>query len=141
MFCVRLATSALDNESEKMVQDAIEHARHGRTTIIVAHRLSTIRNADLIYALDKGQVAEVGSHEELMKREGIYYNLVMRQQDSADGNNNVKKRRELKKQLSITKEKYDHTHGKSESEIKKEAAEKDKKDKAEKVGDEQNDIL
>ena len=74
------ATSALDNESEAIVQAALDRAQQGRTTIIVAHRLSTILNADLIYAFDKGKVVEYGTHSELMSRKGIYYNLVMTQQ-------------------------------------------------------------
>ena len=74
------ATSALDNESESIVQAALDKARLGRTTIIVAHRLSTIRNADLIFAFDKGKVAEFGSHDELMAKQEIYYNLVITQE-------------------------------------------------------------
>lgn len=73
------ATSALDNESEKIVQEALDRVKHGRTTIVVAHRLSTIRNADLIVGLEGGQVKEVGTHEELMKLKGVYYELVMLQ--------------------------------------------------------------
>jgi ATP-binding cassette subfamily B (MDR/TAP) protein 1 len=73
------ATSALDNESEAVVQAALDAARSGRTTIVVAHRLTTIRTADLIVAIDQGQVQEMGSHEELMAKEGLYYRLVMRQ--------------------------------------------------------------
>jgi ATP-binding cassette, subfamily B (MDR/TAP), member 1 len=64
------ATSALDNESESIVQAALDRAREGRTTIIVAHRLSTIRNADLIFAFESGQIKEFGAHDELMKRKG-----------------------------------------------------------------------
>lgn len=70
------ATSALDNESEKIVQDALDKAKVGRTTIIIAHRLSTIRNADLIVALADGQFKEMGNHEELMAKKGLYYDLV-----------------------------------------------------------------
>jgi ATP-binding cassette, subfamily B (MDR/TAP), member 1 len=73
------ATSALDNESEAVVQAALDAARSGRTTIVVAHRLTTIRTADLIVAVDQGHVQEMGSHEELMAKEGLYYRLVMRQ--------------------------------------------------------------
>ena len=87
------ATSALDNESEAIVQAALDRARLGRTTIIVAHRLSTILNADIIFAFDKGKVAEYGTHEELMQRKGVYYNLVISQQaastDDEDLNNNI----------------------------------------------------
>lgn len=73
------ATSALDNQSEAVVQQALDKVRRGRTTVIVAHRLSTIRSADKIVALNKGSVAEVGTHKELMKRQSFYYNLVTAQ--------------------------------------------------------------
>eukprot|EP00794_Sanderia_malayensis_P017701 gene17701-19469_t len=73
------ATSALDTESEAIVQAALDKASEGRTTIIIAHRLSTVRNADMIVAVDKGKAAESGTHEELMKRKGVYYQLVMLQ--------------------------------------------------------------
>ena len=73
------ATSALDLESEKVVQEALDKAKVGRTTIIIAHRLSTIRNADLIVGISGGVVGEVGTHDELMKKQGIYYDLVQRQ--------------------------------------------------------------
>ena len=73
------ATSALDNASEKSVQTALDNVQDGRTTIIVAHRLSTIRHADLIVSFENGQVKEQGTHAELMKNEGLYHSLVMRQ--------------------------------------------------------------
>lgn len=73
------ATSALDSESEKVVQAALDEAAKGRTTIAVAHRLSTIQNADIIYLFDKGQVAEAGTHEQLLARKGLYYQLVRMQ--------------------------------------------------------------
>ena len=74
------ATSALDNESEAIVQAALDRAKLGRTTIIVAHRLSTIINADVIFAFEKGQIVEFGNHDQLMDRKGVYYNLVITQQ-------------------------------------------------------------
>jgi ATP-binding cassette subfamily B (MDR/TAP) protein 1 len=70
------ATSALDNKSEKEVQKALDLVSQGITTIIVAHRLSTIRNADNIIVLDKGRIVEQGNHEELLKLQGHYYDLV-----------------------------------------------------------------
>jgi ATP-binding cassette subfamily B (MDR/TAP) protein 1 len=73
------ATSALDLESEKIVQEALDKAKLGRTTIIIAHRLSTIRNADLIVGISGGVVGEIGTHEELMAKKGIYWDLVQRQ--------------------------------------------------------------
>ncbi len=71
----------MDNESEAIVQAALDKARFGRTTIIVAHRLSTILNADIIYAIDKGEIVEFGSHDELMSNKGLYFNLVVNQQN------------------------------------------------------------
>ncbi|XP_032499213.1 ATP-dependent translocase ABCB1 isoform X4 [Phocoena sinus] len=73
------ATSALDTESEAVVQVALDKAREGRTTIVIAHRLSTVRNADVIAGLDDGVTVEKGSHDELMKEKGIYFKLVTMQ--------------------------------------------------------------
>uniref|UniRef100_A0A8D0SRP2 ATP binding cassette subfamily B member 1 n=1 Tax=Sus scrofa TaxID=9823 RepID=A0A8D0SRP2_PIG len=70
------ATSALDSESEAVVQVALDKAREGRTTIVIAHRLSTVRNADVIAGFDDGVIVEKGSHDELMKERGIYFKLV-----------------------------------------------------------------
>ncbi|KAK2180310.1 hypothetical protein NP493_451g02026 [Ridgeia piscesae] len=70
------ATSAFDSESEAIIQDALEKACKGRTTIVVAHRLSTVRKADVIHCLSQGRLIESGSHDELMAREALYYNLV-----------------------------------------------------------------
>lgn len=69
------ATLALDNESEKVVQESLEKLAKNRTTFVIAHRLSTIRNAQRILVLTEEGISEEGSHEELMKKHGVYYNL------------------------------------------------------------------
>ena len=75
------ATSALDTQSEAQVQAALDqiNEKKARTTVVVAHRLSTIRNADIIVAFEDGRVKEKGSHEELMELKGLYFSLVERQ--------------------------------------------------------------
>ena len=70
------ATSALDTESERLVQDALEKMMMNRTSIVIAHRLSTIQNADLIVVMQKGEIAEQGTHTELIAKNGVYRKLV-----------------------------------------------------------------
>ena len=82
------ATSALDNASEQVVQKAIDRAKEGRTTIIIAHRLSTIQHADIIIALDHGQVVEYGNHSELMANKGLYYELLSSQGQKNENEDN-----------------------------------------------------
>ena len=72
------ATSNLDNESEAIVQDSINQVAETVTTFIVAHRLSTVRNANAIYVMSKGRVVECGTHEELMEKRGRYFELYER---------------------------------------------------------------
>lgn len=78
------ATSALDTESEKIVQEALDRAQEGRTCIVIAHRLSTIQNADCIAVVHNGQIAEIGTHTQLMDTRGLYYNLNMAQLHAID---------------------------------------------------------
>ncbi len=73
------ATSSVDTESEQLIQSAIDKLISGRTNIIIAHRLSTIRKADLIMVLDKGQIREIGSHDQLLARDGFYASLYQMQ--------------------------------------------------------------
>jgi len=73
------ATSALDTESERMVKQNIDTLLQGRTSFIIAHRLSTVRNADMILVLERGRLVEHGSHDELMQRQGLYYYLSSQQ--------------------------------------------------------------
>ncbi|MFY8004148.1 MAG: ABC transporter ATP-binding protein, partial [Chitinophagaceae bacterium] len=74
------ATSSLDTESERLVQDAINNMMHNRTSIVIAHRLSTIRHADEIIVLQNGSIAERGKHEELIHQNGIYNKLIQMQE-------------------------------------------------------------
>jgi len=69
------ATSALDVQSEKLIQNALEELMNNRTTLIIAHRLSTVKNADLIVVLDKGRIESIGKHDELIARGGLYKSL------------------------------------------------------------------
>lgn len=77
------ATSALDMETERKVQRNLDEWRQGKTTIVIAHRLTTIRNAELILVLDKGRIAERGTHDELIRKGGVYANLVLSQMSEA----------------------------------------------------------
>lgn len=76
------ATSALDNESEFIVSQSLERLAQGRTTVTIAHRLTTIQNADRILVLSEGQIAEEGCHRELLEKKGIYYQLYMSVQEN-----------------------------------------------------------
>ncbi|KAG6459009.1 hypothetical protein O3G_MSEX011164 [Manduca sexta] len=98
------ATSALDTSSEAKVQKALDKAQEGRTTIVVAHRLSTIRNVDVIYVFKAGNVIESGNHEELMKMKGHYYDMVM-MQTSPEGEEMQVSNTKLTREASVRSEK------------------------------------
>ena len=71
------ATSALDAESEQLVKDALERLMRGRTTLVIAHRLSTVRHADRVIVLDAGRIVQIGTHNSLLQdKNGIYYKLI-----------------------------------------------------------------
>ncbi|XP_071479162.1 ATP-dependent translocase ABCB1-like [Diadema antillarum] len=130
------ATSALDRESEQVVQQALDKASEGRTTIVIAHRLTTIQNADVIYAFDNGTIAEFGNHAELMKRGGVYKQLVTLQAlDGAGESSATSKERQasvtspLPRQVSrqssqkLSRQISSASSGKSEKEEEEEAEE------------------
>ena len=74
------ATSSVDTETEVLIQQALERLMAGRTTILIAHRLSTVRNADKIIVLEGSQITEVGTHDELLEKGGLYQRLYTVQQ-------------------------------------------------------------
>ncbi len=75
------ATASLDIDTETAIQEALQRITKNRTTIAIAHRLSTLKNADRLLVLNKGVIAEVGTHQELMHKQGIYYGLIMAQRN------------------------------------------------------------
>ena len=83
------ATSALDTHSEKLVQEALDRARKQRTTLIVAHRLTTVQNADIILCIEGGKVVEAGSHNEMIEKGGLYSELVATQFQKGKANSQM----------------------------------------------------
>ena len=78
------ATSNLDTESEQLIQASMATLLAGRTTFVIAHRLSTVRRADLILLMEEGRVIERGTHDELMRARGEYYRMVLRQMEQTE---------------------------------------------------------
>ncbi|MDD5603635.1 MAG: ABC transporter transmembrane domain-containing protein [Eubacteriales bacterium] len=76
------ATASVDTETERLIQEALERLIRGRTTIAIAHRLSTLRNADRLVVIEKGRIAEAGTHSELLKNEGAYFKMVQKQKEA-----------------------------------------------------------
>ena len=83
-------TSALDTQSEAIVQEVLERLMRGRTVIVVAHRLSTLKNVDNIFVLDRGQIRESGTHAKLMRLDGLYKRLYLKQTEANDTNSTIK---------------------------------------------------
>jgi ATP-binding cassette subfamily B (MDR/TAP) protein 1 len=95
------ATSALDAESEYKVQDALDKLMRGRTTIIIAHRLTTVKNADVICVMDRGRIVEMGTHKSLLDLDGVYANLVSKQLSANDEDKKKKKKKKKSKNVEI----------------------------------------
>lgn len=128
------ATSALDPTSEKRVQDALERASKGRTTLVVSHRLSTITNSDKIVYINRGVVAEQGTHSELMDRQGLYYDLVNANNSTIatkdSSLNRPKRNSKAKRQDSVRSESSSEDEADSDTEadsVEEEITEEDKK--------------
>ena len=77
------STSSVDTETEQQIQDALDHLVKDRTTFAIAHRLATLRNANRLVVLEKGRIEEVGTHDELMEKKGVYHNLIRSQRRMA----------------------------------------------------------
>ena len=106
------ATSSVDTETEKEIQRALDNLVQGRTTIAIAHRLSTLRKADRLVVIDRGRVVEVGPHDELMARQGAYWRLYeaqARQVQLEDGETAVDASDKLQSQLAVATSQIEHT--------------------------------
>lgn len=124
------ATSALDAGSEKKVQLALDKVMENRTAVIVAHRLSTIRNAHIIYVFDAGEIKEIGTHDELVKKGGYYYELVRRQLTKEDEEKKKNNQKKLETNSTSSSEKLDGEQKLNDNvELVNEEEEKPKKSK------------
>jgi len=94
------ATSAVDTETEKEIQKALDNLVKGRTTIAIAHRLSTLRKADRLVVMDRGKIVEIGNHDELMAAEGHYYKLYMAQARNVDTEQEILRAPDLPKTVT-----------------------------------------
>ncbi|MBW9234920.1 hypothetical protein JQK62_22350, partial [Leptospira santarosai] len=74
------ATSSIDTVTEMKIQEALERLMDGRTSFVIAHRLNTVRQADVVYVMDRGQLVESGSQDELVAQKGLYYNMLTESQ-------------------------------------------------------------
>ncbi|ORX45556.1 multidrug resistance protein 1 [Piromyces finnis] len=111
------ATSALDNQSEKVVQAALDSASSGRSTLVIAHRLTTVKNADCIIVMDKGVIIESGTHNELMEKQGVYYNLVKNQEMNVQENEVVEDEESDVEDSEMKKITIAEEEGKEEAEL------------------------
>eukprot|EP00117_Sycon_ciliatum_P005125 scpid61972/ scgid9202/ Multidrug resistance protein 1A; ATP-binding cassette sub-family B member 1A; MDR1A; Multidrug resistance protein 3; P-glycoprotein 3 len=128
------ATSALDTESERIVQSSLEAASKGRTTIVIAHRLTTVRNADQIIALKDGVVEEVGNHNQLMEKKGLYHALVSMQGAVGGGEEESVKQDEAQSKEKVTKKTSDSA-GKRKKSVSNVSGKDEEKDEEEEEED------
>ena len=96
------ATSALDAESERKVQDALDRLMEGRTTLVIAHRLATVRSADRILVMDQGRIVEEGTHEALLAEGGLYARLARLQFTDRDGARARRRNRRFREPISLS---------------------------------------
>jgi ATP-binding cassette subfamily B protein len=95
------ATSAVDTETEKEIQKALDNLVKGRTTIAIAHRLSTLRKADRLVVMDRGKIVEIGNHDQLMAEEGHYFKLYMAQARNVDTEPELPRTPDLPKTVTV----------------------------------------